>query len=44
MIRDNGDGVQGPLKVIFLFGKGEDDGEEFSVVDVIVPFGKRKGF
>ena len=43
MIRDNGDGVRGPLKVIFPFGKGEDDSEEFSVVDVIVLFGKREG-
>ena len=43
MIHDNGDGVWGPLKVMFPFGKGEDDGEEFSVVDVIVLFGKRKG-
>ena len=43
MICDNGDGMRGPLKVMFPFGKGKDDGEEFSVVDVIVPFGKREG-
>ena len=43
MIRDNRDGVRGLLKVMSPFGKGEDDSEEFPVVDVIVPFGKREG-
>ena len=43
MICDNRDRVWGSLKVMFPFGKGEDDGEEFSIIDVIVPFGKREG-
>ena len=43
MICDNRDGVRGPLKVMFPFGKGEDDGKEFPVIDVIVLFGKREG-
>ena len=43
MIHDNGDGVQSSLKVMFPFRKGEDDSKEFSVIDVIVPFGKREG-
>ena len=43
MICDNRDGVQDPLKVMFPFGEGEDDGKEFPVVDVIVLLGKREG-
>ena len=43
MIHDNGDGVWGPLKVMFSFGEGKDDSEEFPVVDVIVPLGKKEG-
>ena len=43
MICNNGDGVWGPLKVMFPFGEGKDDGEKFPVVDVIVPLGKREG-
>ena len=43
MICDNGDGVQGLLKVMFPFREGEDDGEEFPIIDVIVLLGKRDG-
>ena len=43
MIRDNRDGMRDSLKVMFPFGEGEDDGEEFPVVDVIVLLSKREG-
>ena len=43
MICDNGDGVQGLLKVMFPFEEGKDDSEEFPVIDVIVLLSKREG-
>ena len=42
MVGDNGDRVGCTLNVLTPFGEGKDDRKEFSVVDVIVSFGREE--
>ena len=44
MIHDNGDWVEGALKVLAPFIQGKNDGKEFLVIDVIIPFSQPKHF
>ena len=39
VIGEDGDGVRSPLQVLFPFHKSKDNGEEFSIVNVVVAFG-----
>ena len=42
VVGDNGDRVRGSLDVLFSFLKCEDDGKEFTIIDVIVLFCRDK--
>ena len=44
MIGDDGDRMRRSLDVLFPFVQCEDDGKEFPIVDVIVPFSRNKRF
>ena len=43
MIGEDRDGVRGSLEILFPLNKGEDNGEELSIIYVIVAFGGGKG-
>ena len=43
VIGEDGDGVRSPLQVLFPFHKSEDNGEELSIVNVVVTFGRGEG-
>ena len=43
MIGEDRDGVRSSLQVLFPLNKGEDNGEELSVIYVIIAFGRGKG-
>ena len=44
MVGEDGDGVRSSLQVLFPFHKSEDDGEELSIIDVVVAFRRGEGF
>ena len=43
MIGEDGDGMLGALKILLPFFKRHDNGQEFSVVDVIVLLSRSEG-
>ena len=40
VVGDNGNGMWGTLEILFPFGESEDDGEEFSIINIIIIFGR----
>ena len=42
MVGDDSDRMRSSLDVLFPFVQCEDDGKEFPVVDVIIPFSRNK--
>ena len=44
MVGEDGDGVRSALQVLFPFDKSEDDGEELSIIYVVVAFCRGEGF
>ena len=44
MISDDRDRMRGSLKIVLPFGEGEDDGKEFSIINVMVVLSKGEGF
>ena len=43
MIGEDGDGMRSPLQVLFPLNKGEDNGEELSIIYVVVALGRGEG-
>ena len=43
VVGDDGNGVGRSLNILTPFSKGKDDCKEFSVIDVIIPFGRKEG-
>ena len=43
MVGEDGDGVRGSLQVLLPFYKSEDDGEELSIIYVVVALGRGEG-
>ena len=43
MVSDDGDGVRCSLNILTPFCEGKDDCEQFLVIDVVVPFGRKEG-
>ena len=43
VVGDNGDRVRCSLDILMPFHEGEDDHEEFSIIDVIVALSRKKG-
>ena len=43
MISEDGDGVRGSLQVLFPFFKSKDNGEELSIIYVVVALGRGEG-
>ena len=44
MIGEDSDAMWGSLKIVFPLFKGLDDGEEFSIVDVVISLGRSERF
>ena len=44
VIGDNGDGKRSSLEVVFPLGESKDDHKQFSVVNIVVLFGKEECF
>ena len=44
MVGENGDGVRGSLQVLLPFDEGKDDGEELSIIYVVITFCRGEGF
>ena len=42
VVGDNGNGMWGILEILFPFKEDEDDSKEFSIVNVIIMFGRGK--
>ena len=43
MVGEDGDRVRSSLQVLFLFHKSKDNGEELSIIDVVVALGRGEG-
>ena len=43
MISEDRDRVSGPLQILFPFSKGEDNGKEFLIIDIVVALGQGEG-
>ena len=44
MVGEDNGSMAGSLYIVSPFFKGSDDGKQFSVVDIIVPFCRRESF
>ena len=43
MVGENGDGVRGSLQVLLPLNEGKDDGEELSIIYVVITFCRGEG-
>ena len=43
VVGDDGDWVRCSLDILPPFHEGKDDHEEFTIIDVVVPFGRKEG-